>query len=233
MHLRQQTYHLPEPSTDLRKLFPRLAILGLALITAEVPVRKLSTTDYPLHLTLYRPLSLPAAMRASIPYRIGGSTAGVSFFGTYYLRQPEDGGKKRRHKPNAFRDIVGLTLMPGAYLLPCKGQIVMEGWHATWAGFDYTLEIEDEASAEGVLDTLRLVLDHLALHTTMPISRDARDENERRLEIKCPPSVFERFIEMVSRCRAKKNCLQGNDDLLIFHVACRLFPVPFQATLLS
>jgi hypothetical protein len=196
MYLRYQTYHLPEPSTDLKHLFPRLAMLGLSRLQPHVPERTLTDDEYPVYVTLYRPLSIPAIMRATLSHDSIGSPRGISFFGTYYY-QPAPGGNRIR--PSVFRDIVGLTLMPGAYLRRLQGHVGMTGWHPTWAGFDYKLEIDDEVFTPGVEESVRLVLDHLAVQTTMPIPREVKEENDRRLEIKCSPDVFERFIELVSR----------------------------------
>lgn len=78
MHLRYQSQLT---STDLLTLFPRLVLLGVSQLVHH---EKIINHDAPLHLTLYRPLTLPALLRASL--RKGSSSSGgITFFGTYYL----------------------------------------------------------------------------------------------------------------------------------------------------
>lgn len=198
MHVRQQTYHLPEPSSDLKRVFPRLAMVGMSNLQAQRII--MQSDPAPLSLTIYRSLSVAQVMRATRPTALSrplDRPIGVSLFGAFYFDSDTAGD---RIKPEVFREIIEIAFMPGASIRQARGQIGMEGWHCSYRQvYDYTLDIEDEVPDSALEETLSVVLAHLAVSPDPQVGESFGSAGESKLEIRCHPSVFERFVDSVSQ----------------------------------
>ncbi|KAJ9112699.1 hypothetical protein QFC22_006201 [Naganishia vaughanmartiniae] len=208
LHLRYQADDNPACSEDeFATAFPRLVLLGFTDVTS--PPRP-ANHDHPLHVTLYKPIHLAALLRACIHYGGEGSRfgkqSGISFLGTYYLRQTGP-GTPVRVRLCSFRDIVRLDIRPGGCILREKGWQAqgMEGWHATYLGasFKYGVNFELEV-AEGVeetrmQETTRTILDHLSIYAS---SKQVTAQNKSvTLKVKCDSQRTKKFIKLVSSWR--------------------------------
>lgn len=204
MMARYHSRHLPNPSTALKHVFPRLALVGLTSKPCMDTDWRNNPHLLPVHVTLYRPLSLPEVLRACLPRGRLSYGSGVKFFGTYYY---DDTMATNRTKPKKFRDIIGLMIKKGAYPGPAKGGVGMDGWYGhSSVGMDgwqvassegtFHLELNDEVAGWQTKESLRRVLDHLAVYVqSLPGSK--QDNFNPKLYLKCSSQVLEHFIELV------------------------------------
>ncbi|KAJ9095262.1 hypothetical protein QFC21_005628 [Naganishia friedmannii] len=194
LHLRAQTLEENSPSADdlLLTAFPRLTLLGSTDSISPAPPLN---HDHPLHLTLYKPFKLSEILRACTPYRSDEKEPGTTFFGATYLgTNTAEGSTPNRPDAGYFCDIVGLDLRPGAFITR-KDEVAagMEGWDARFSGRDFRLDVAEDVDAPGVEETLRIVLDHLALRASKKMTGQNK---EIRLKVKCAPRVLEKIIEL-------------------------------------
>ncbi|KAJ9112687.1 hypothetical protein QFC22_006189 [Naganishia vaughanmartiniae] len=188
-HLPKQPQEDP-PSLDdlLTTSFPRLTVFGSIDPTSPVPSRNHNRS---LHLTLYKPFKLDDLLGPCIPNESQEDGVGITFFGTRFLRGAVTEGPNRI-EPDLLGDIVALSVRPGAFILNDLA-VGMDGWHATFSGIDFRLDIVEEVDQPGVVDTLRTVMDHLALYASKEMVEKKRDV---QLKVKCTPRVLEKIIEM-------------------------------------
>lgn len=125
------------------------------------------------------------------------NTNAICFFGTGCFYHPLEKGQAL---PNidysAIRDIVGLTITSGAYVTRPTYTRDMRMWRPTKNGLDFELEIQGEADASGVVGTVNMALAHLGVDEE--VKKEDTHLNCTRVDLACPSSVWERFLEMVS-----------------------------------
>jgi hypothetical protein len=164
MHQRYQALlsgSTTSPPSDFTDIFPRLVIFAEAKpgpTRRALPHNHFLNKNAPQHLTLYHPDSLSTVMQLCTPVKLG-TARGASFFGSY---APDPNAKRNNDfgREVLLCDIVGIKLKPGAYLKASEPKDMSQCLPTT-EGAEFTLQIEDEADAPGVEETLKVVLDHL------------------------------------------------------------------------
>ncbi|KAJ9116299.1 hypothetical protein QFC22_004739 [Naganishia vaughanmartiniae] len=196
IHLRYQSHYLPTPRDDLPTFFPRLTLMGLEVFTSSSPPP--ANHGRPLHVTLYRPMRFSSLLRVCLPYGPLDSVSSITFFGTHYSWQTIP-RRPLRVRPHFFRDIVGLDVQSGAWIV--RGRTgwtatAMKGWQWVYCGTKFRLDITGGIFEAGVKDTLQTVVDHLMFHTSS--KSFVATGKEVNFQLYCPQSVFEKFIELMS-----------------------------------
>jgi hypothetical protein len=184
------------PPSDFTDIFPRLVIFAEA---KPGPTRRALAHNHflnrypPQHLTLHHPVSLSTVMQLCTPVTLGNARA-ASFFGSYV---PDPNAKRYNDfgREVLLCDIVGITLKPGAYLKATEPKD-MSKCLPTTEGAEFTLQIEDEADAPGVEETLKVVLDHLKAYAGA--KKVIIRERWIKVVLHCAPSVLLKWIDLVS-----------------------------------
>lgn len=182
---------------DLLWSFPRLVIFGLGKRIEKAEYRVYQSREKPLHITLYRPISLPDLIHVCLPVHGGGyeNIRTLSFFGCFYHRL-----KKGQALPqidfDIVRDIVGLTIKPGAYITRPAYTRDMRMWRPTKDGPDFELEIQGEGDEPGLEETVKMALAHLKVF--MEWKKEAAYGRGTRINLMCTSSYLERFCDMAS-----------------------------------
>lgn len=180
--------------TDFSDIFPRLVMMAKGkpspLNMGLGKYHPLSKYP-PLYLTLHHPISLPALINVCAPTHYRSDKA-TSFFGCY--APPAERDEDYRQDQMILSDIVGLTMRSGAYI-KCPGTLDLSKYQPSREPTKFFCTIQDEADAPGVVDTLKLVLDHLKGYAGS--KRVIIRERWVKLVLRCPPSVLEKYTELV------------------------------------
>lgn len=193
MHQRYQLHLSGRPSSearDLKSLFPQL-VLFLHNMSSTA---KLTLHEPPLHITIYRSVSLPTLLRVC-PYRRSSYINHVSIFGSYYLPMQEE---QQPLNPFEVVDIVGMTLKRGAYIKrPAEVQDMSRWRPCCSAGTRFLLEMDDDLDLLEAADMVKLAMHHLRV-----VSRSKHvlaDTLCLELDLRCNSSSLEDFIHIVSQ----------------------------------
>ncbi|KAJ9115800.1 hypothetical protein QFC22_004941 [Naganishia vaughanmartiniae] len=176
----QQQYHSrTQTSGTTRAIFHRLTAMGLARPTSPASSFG-SDRDRQLVLTLYRPFSFTSLLPACLPP--DESEKGPV---------PEESLHVCQLLPRV--DLSGTGIIPEK-----KMSTALEGWHVRWSGTDFAVELPGEVDDVGVEETLRTVMDHLALYSSskLVVEKTTRKGISVHFKIKCAASVWEEFVEL-------------------------------------
>lgn len=155
MHQRYQAVlNQTTPAPSFSDIFPRLIFLGHTKPDPsghQFPATHPRAKCSPLHITLFKTLGIDTLLRISTPAMLGQDVA-TSFFGGYFYPGPY----YDRPEIISIRDIVGLTVEPGAELWPSR-EVKMEQVQPTRESPTFELEVADGLGEE----TLAVVMGYL------------------------------------------------------------------------